>query len=460
MKSIAAARPWLVLPALVALIAGTFVTEAGGQAHSDITHSQIANAPSAPAATGLMDGLGTHGYRISTEVPAAQAFFDQGLRLYYAFNHEEAIRSFREAQRLDPDCAMCWWGEALAWGPNINLPMEPESGVHAFTAVQGALARIEGSTGTEWTLIQALAQRYEAVPGPEREHLDSAWAAALESATRVYPDDPEISVLFAESRMTLRPWDYWTPEALPAGGIADALRHLEAVLEKDPDHPGACHFYIHAVEQEYPERAVGCAERLAMQMPAAGHLVHMPGHIYIRVGRYLDAIEANLHAVHADETYIRDQRPGAGMYTMGYYPHNYDFLAFAASMLGREEQTIAAADKVAELIPAEMVDVPGPSSSGSALVAGTRLSSLRDHPPSSRTRPRCGGMPGVARASPRESLRVPWRSWTTSAGRRLRPSFPVSPWSSTCPRTSWPLRKECSRPGSRLHRVTSPPRYS
>jgi tetratricopeptide (TPR) repeat protein len=346
------------LPLLLILLMSATAGVAG-QTHTDGAHTDAGHADVQPAAVSLLEGLGTHGYEISTNVPDAQAFFDQGLRLYYAFNHEEAIRSFREAQRLDPACSMCWWGEALSWGPNINMPMEPEAGEQAYLAVRGALERIEGSTESERTLIEALSLRYEEIPGAERSHLDSAWAAALESATRAFPEDREISVLYAEAEMTLRPWDYWTADALPAGGMESALRHLEAVLEHNPNHPGACHFQIHAVEQEYPERAVPCAERLALLMPAAGHLVHMPGHIYIRVGRYLDAIEANLHAVHADESYIRDQRPGAGVYTVGYYPHNYDFLAFAASMIGREEQAINAADKVVELTPVEMLDVPG-----------------------------------------------------------------------------------------------------
>ncbi len=317
--------------------------------------------PAGPAARGvpLYDGLGTHAYEISTRVPKAQAYFNQGLRLYYAFNHQEAIRSFREAQRLDPNCAMCWWGEALAWGPNINLPMDAEAGAAAYAALQNALTRSDRASPAERALIDALAARYGVDGGAERAPLDKAYAQEMKRVVERYPADQEATVLFAEAVMTQMPWDYWDENKQPRPGIADALSRLEAVIADNPTHPGACHFYIHAVEKHYPERAVDCAERLRGLMPAAGHLVHMPGHIYIRVGRYLDAIMVNEHAVHADETYIQDQRPGMGMYTVGYYPHNYDFLAFAASMIGRGEQGIAAARRVQDVIPAEMLSEPG-----------------------------------------------------------------------------------------------------
>jgi tetratricopeptide (TPR) repeat protein len=174
-----------------------------------------------------------------------------------------------------------------------------------------------------------------------------------------WSDDIEIGTLFAEALMDLRPWDYWTADAQPQPGLADAFAYLERAVERDPTHPGACHFYIHAMEKVHPERAVACADRLASLMPGAGHIVHMPGHIYIRVGRYLDAVEANRHAVHADETYILDQRPGVGMYTAAYYPHNYDFLTFATMMVGLEEESIGAARRVVSLIPEEAYSVPG-----------------------------------------------------------------------------------------------------
>ena len=314
-----------------------------------------------PASSGvpLYDNLGDHHYEITTSVPRAQQYFDQGLRLYYAFNHAEAVRSLREAQRLDPTCAMCWWAEALAWGPNINLAMDSVSGVAAYAALQGALERRAHASPKEGALIDALAVRYAPVPPADRAALDEAYATAMERLSERHPDDNDIAVLAAEAQMDLRPWDYWTAAGQPQPGMAGALARLERVVEADPRHPGACHFYIHAVEKLYPERAVPCAERLAALMPGAGHLVHMPGHIYIRVGRYLDAVRANQHAVHADETYIQDQRPGVGMYTAGYYPHNYDFMAFAAMMIGRSADAVGAAEKVAGLIPPEAFGTPG-----------------------------------------------------------------------------------------------------
>lgn len=302
----------------------------------------------------LYTNLGSHHYGITTAVPRAQQYFDQGLRLYYAFNHAEAIRSFREAQRLDPTCAMCAWGEALAWGPNINMPMDSAAGAAAHEAVARARGVQGNATPVEQALIAALSRRYLPVPPADRAALDSAYARAMGEVARTFPADPEAAVLYAEALMDLRPWNYWTAAGEPQPGMGEAISALERVQNGDPQHPGACHFYIHAVEAVHPERAVACAERLAGLMPGAGHLVHMPGHIYIRVGRYLDAIRANEHAVHADEQYIRDQRPGAGMYTLGYYPHNFDFLAFAAAMAGRRAQAIEAADHLAALAAPSM----------------------------------------------------------------------------------------------------------
>ena len=307
----------------------------------------------------LYDNLGGHHSAVSTRVPLAQRYFDQGLRLYYAFNHAEAIRAFRQAQRLDPACAMCFWGEALAWGPNINLPMDSAAGVAAHQAITAAVAAQHGAEDHERALIAALATRYATPPPADRSGLDSAYARAMGDVARRFPNDPEAAVLHAEALMDLRPWNYWTAEGALQPGMAEALAQLERASAKDPRHPGACHFFIHAVEALQPERAVACAERLAGLMPGAGHLVHMPGHIYIRVGRYLDAIRANEHAVHADETFIRDQRPGFGVYTAGYYPHNYDFLAFAAAMAGRRTQAIGAADKLAELASGDVMGEPG-----------------------------------------------------------------------------------------------------
>jgi len=309
----------------------------------------------------LYDDLGDLHRPVTTSVTRAQLYFDQGLRLYYAFNHPEAIRAFREASRLDPDCAFCFYGEALAWGPNINMPMDSAGGVAAYAALQRAIAVKSHASGVERALIDALAARYappELAAAP-RSALDSAYSNAMANVVQSYPNDQDVQVLFAESVMDLSPWEYWTPERTLRPRMGDALAQLERVIAANPRHPGACHFYIHAVEAAYPERAVQCAERLASLMPGAGHLVHMPGHIYVRVGRYMDAVRANQHAVHADETFIRDGRPGQSTYTIGYYPHNFDFLAFAASMAGKSELAISTANHQASVIPVDLLAAPG-----------------------------------------------------------------------------------------------------
>ena len=307
----------------------------------------------------LYDDLGVYHYEISSEEPLAQQYFDQGMRLYYAFNHSEAIRAFRAAQQIDADCAICWWGEALAWGPNINLPMDKPSAQAAYAAIEQAMQRSDSASESERALIAALATRYAADAPEDRASLDQDYADAMAELVDRFPLDLDVAVLFAEARLDLRPWDYWDENRQPQPGIGEALDQLQRVINTDETHPGACHFYIHAVEAVYPERAVDCAERLAKLMPGAGHLVHMPGHIYIRIGRYLDAVQANTHAVHADENYIRDQQPGMGMYTVGYYPHNYDFMAFAAMMIGRSELAVESAEQVTALLPEEMFGSPG-----------------------------------------------------------------------------------------------------
>ena len=305
----------------------------------------------------LYDNLGKHHYAITTRVPQAQRYFDQGLRLYYGFNHAEAIRAFEEVVRLDPDSPMGYYGIALSLGPNINLPMDADAGRRAYAEVRKALAR--QSNPKERALVEALAKRYAEVPPEDRSALDRAYADAMRELVRRYPADLELRTLYAEALMDLSPWNYWTRDGKPRENTPELLGQLEHVMAKNPEHPGANHFYIHAVEATYPERAVAPAERLAALMPGAGHIVHMPGHIYIRVGRYEDAIRANEHAIHADETYIRDANPAMGIYVAGYYPHNYDFLAFAASMIGREAQAIAAAEKMPSLIAREMLTAPG-----------------------------------------------------------------------------------------------------
>ena len=315
-------------------------------------------APDAPSVP-LYDNLGDHHYAITAADSTVQRYFDQGLRLYYAFNHTEAIRAFEEAGRRDPSCAMCRWGVALALGPNINAGMDSASGAAAWVAIRDAQSRASGASERERALIDALATRYAEVPPADRSRLDSAWATAIGAVAARFPDDLEIATLHAEARMDLSPWNYWNADRTPRPETPDILATLERVMAANSTHPGANHFYIHAVEAIQPERAIAVAERLAELMPGAGHLVHMPSHIYIRVGRYADAVAINEHAAHADETWIRDQRPGPGFYLAAYYPHNYDFLAFAASMLGDRAKTLDAADKDAAAVPRDLLGAPG-----------------------------------------------------------------------------------------------------
>lgn len=338
---------------LTALVAALLFGLVGAQERleAEVQTNDTARVP-------LYEDLGAHHYRITTSVPLAQRYFDQGLRLYYAFNHQEAIRSFKEGARIDPACAMCYWGIALAYGPNINAPIDIAGSRLAHAALQRALEHEKKVRARERAMIRALATRYAAEPPVDREELDGAYSRAMADVGRHFPDDLEAKTLYAESLMDLSPWDYWTSDGKPKPNTTELLSHLEQVLAAEPNHPGANHFYIHAVEAVQPERAVEAAERLAGLMPGAGHLVHMPGHIYIRVGRYEDTIKANEHAVYADETYIRAQGPAAGIYVLGYYSHNYDFLAFAASMIGRDKQALAA-DKIASLVPKELLREPG-----------------------------------------------------------------------------------------------------
>ncbi len=302
----------------------------------------------------LYADLGAFHRAVTTAVPRAQQYFDQGMRLSFAFNHAEAIRAFREAQRLDPNCAMCYWGEAYAYGPNINAGMDSSAAVAAYAAAQRAVAHLRHASPVEQALIRAVAARYAAIPVADRAALDSAYANAMAAAAGRFPDDFDVAALYAEALMDLRPWNYWKREdGSPQPGTQTIVAQLERVLATRPDHPGACHFYIHAVEAVTPEKAVPCAERLATAMPGAGHLVHMPAHIYIRVGRYADAIDANVHAVHADEVYVEGQKP-QGVYPVGYVPHNHHFLAFAATLAGRSAQAIEHAKKTAATTPVEV----------------------------------------------------------------------------------------------------------
>jgi Tetratricopeptide repeat len=290
----------------------------------------------------LYTDLGTHHKAVETRVPLAQQYFDQGLRLVYGFNHAEAIRSFTRATELDPSCAMCWWGIAYAYGPHVNAGMDSASGVKAYEAAQKALSQSRKGSPSEQAYIRAISARYAAVPPANRAKLDSAYTRAMAEVARKYPNDLDAAALYAESLMDLRPWNYWTPEGKPYPGTETIVQQLERVIARNPEHPAACHYYIHAVEAVNPQLAVPCAERLARLMPGVGHMVHMPAHIYIRVGRYKDAAASNVHAIHTDETFIEGQKP-VTVYSLAYYPHNIHFLAFASTMAGQSAQALEAA---------------------------------------------------------------------------------------------------------------------
>ncbi|HEV3185974.1 MAG TPA: tetratricopeptide repeat protein [Xanthobacteraceae bacterium] len=304
----------------------------------------------------LWDGLGPVTYKITTASAPAQAYFDQGLRLTFAFNHGEAQRAFRKAQKLDPDCAMCFWGEALVLGPNINLPMQDDAAAPAFAAAEKAQALAPKASPREQALIAALATRYAKDAPKDRGPLDAAYASAMEKVAAQFPDDNDIAVLYAEAVMDLSPWNYWQPGgSAPNPQSAPIVPTLERVLARDPAHPGAIHYYIHAVEaSDRPERAEAYADRLRGAIPGAGHLVHMPSHIYYRVGRYLDALADNKIAAGVDEKYLADTNAPMGVYRLGYYPHNVHFVLASAQMAGDGPTVIAAAEKLRGLIPDEV----------------------------------------------------------------------------------------------------------
>ena len=328
-------------------------------AQTEVPRAEMSAARPTPAFADteppMWTGLGSITYKITTANERAQAYFDQGLRLAYAFNHGEAQRAFRMAQKLDPDCAMCFWGEALVLGPNINLPMQGDAIAPAFAAAQKAKALAAKASPREQALIGALAVRYGSDPKAARAPFDAAYAAEMAKVAAQFPDDDEIATLYAEAVMDLSPWNYWKPGGQePNPQSTPIVPTLERVLARNPDHAGAIHLYIHAVEASgRPNRAEPYADRLRGAIPGAGHLVHMPSHIYYRVGRYLDALEDNKTAVKVDEKYLADTDAPMGVYRLGYYPHNVHFVMAAAQMAGDGQTVIAAAEKLRELIPDE-----------------------------------------------------------------------------------------------------------
>jgi tetratricopeptide (TPR) repeat protein len=297
-----------------------------------------------------LQNLGNHKFRVTTSSARAQLFINQGMMLTYGFNHAEAKRSFREAARLDPNCAMAYWGMALVLGPNINMAMPPEAESQAHEMIQKAIALKKNASEREQAYIDALAKRYSGENKPNRSALDHAYAEAMRELHNRYPDDLDATTLYAEALMDLRPWNYWTRDMQPYLETVEVLRVLESMLARNPNHPGAIHLYIHSVEFARPELAETAAERLWTLAPGAGHLVHMPSHIFRRIGRYSDASKNNEDAIAADEDYITQCR-AQGVYPLAYYPHNIHFLWDSATMEGRSQVAIESARKSASSIP-------------------------------------------------------------------------------------------------------------
>jgi tetratricopeptide (TPR) repeat protein len=301
-----------------------------------------------PGAT-LLEGLGSYRFSVASSHPEVQRWFDQGLALTYGFNHDAAERSFLKATQLDPDCAMCWWGAALVLGPHVNASMDPANNGKAWERLQKAVALAPKATPREQGFIQALQARYAAAAPSDRKPLDEAYAQAAGALAAQFPDDLDAATFQAEALMDLQPWDYYDAQLQPKGHTAQVVALLESVLARNPDHAGALHLYVHAVEASGdPQRGVDAADRLRTLVPGSGHLVHMPAHIYARVGRWHDAVIANQRAIDADDAYLAACRGNySGVYPLGYVPHNHHFLWFAASMEGAGAIAKAAAEETA-----------------------------------------------------------------------------------------------------------------
>jgi tetratricopeptide (TPR) repeat protein len=307
----------------------------------------------------LFDNLGTLDFPITTNSELAQKYFNQGVILAYAFNHEEAFRSFEEVARLDTSCAMAYWGMAYVLGPNINLPMDAGVVATAYDAIQQAITLLDNETQREKDYIMALLKRYTSEQLEDRTHLDQAYSDEMRKLANKYLDDLDAATIFAESIMDLHPWDYWLKDGIPQPWTIEILSALENVIERNPNHHGANHLYIHAVEaSKNPERGLVNADKLRFLAPGAGHLVHMPAHIYIRTGKYHEGSLANIRAVKSDEEYI-NQCNQQGFYPLAYYPHNYHFLWATATLEGDSKTAIDAAIKTSQKPPDSLLNVCG-----------------------------------------------------------------------------------------------------
>jgi tetratricopeptide (TPR) repeat protein len=302
-----------------------------------------------PVGATLLDGLGNYHFAITAK-PEVHRWFDQGLMLTYGFNHDAAERSFLRATELDPNCAMCWWGAALVLGPHVNAAMDPANNATALKRLQKAIALAPKATPREQAYIRALSARYAENPPQDRKPLDAAYVEATRKLVAQFPDDLDAATFHAEAMMDTQPWNYYDAKLQPKGHTAEIVSTLESVIRRNPDHAGALHLYVHAVEASAnPQRGAAAADHLRTLIPGSGHLVHMPAHIYSRVGRWHDAVLANQVAIQADDAYLAICRGNTkGVYPLGYVPHNHHFLWFAASMEGTGALAKSAADHTAD----------------------------------------------------------------------------------------------------------------
>ena len=299
----------------------------------------------------LYDGLGTFRFPITTTNPMAQRYFDQGMGFAYGFNHAAAIASFRESQKLDPECALCHWGEAMAHGPNINAPMDPATVTRAVALASYANWLARRATPVEQALTAAMLKRYSLAPNADQSALNGVYADAMLAAAAAHPDNDDIALLAAEAAMDTRPWDYWTADKKPQPRLGEAVRLVETIYGRNPDHPQAAHLYIHLMENgPDPKRAEAAADKLSTPLaPTAGHLVHMPAHIYYRLGRWKDSMRVNLDAARADEKWIKESGD-KGLVRYGYYPHNVHFIVTSAQMAGDMPTAVREGRKLAGIL--------------------------------------------------------------------------------------------------------------
>lgn len=342
-------RSIVVGVAILGFLAGAwYVYQGRNEAPPTTAASAPPSGTAAPVGVTLLPGLGDYRFEVSSTNAEVQKWFDQGLALTYGFNHDAAERSFLKAAELDPGCAMCWWGAALVLGPHVNAPMNPANNDKAWARLTKAQELAAGTSPREQAFIKALAARYAVDAPADRRPLDEAYAEATGELSKALPDDLDAAVFHAEALMDLQPWNYYGADGSPVGNTQKVVTTLESVMQRDPDHAGALHLYIHAVEaSDDPDRGVVAADRLRELVPGSGHLVHMPAHIYTRVGRYHDAVVANQKAVAADDAYLATCRPGVAVYPLAYVPHNHHFLWWASSMEGASAAAIASADEAA-----------------------------------------------------------------------------------------------------------------